>query len=290
MFNATFSIDGGLPQLSQSAGCSPFCYNTSVYNIQSLKYGDHLLEIANCDFNNGLSHFDFDYADVNDTTPSPNGTIIHPNRSSQYVLFHSSRSLIPDIVCSKVAVAVGSTIGGLAAIAFAALILVYLWKKSRSRMGTVITPERNPNSFTIDSPSPRPDMSHRISSASLLPVRSDAYGYNPNTPPAFMHIPNIQPQITPPPVPSVSTHAAPASHDSEPSNIPTVAEAGSTARDLSTPTQVPEAGGASGPRPGLTEMQAKSISLLLKQNVPGPVVASVMESMLNSEGSSAGGA
>jgi hypothetical protein len=46
------------------------CYNTTLYDIQSLAYGDHVLEISLQDYLADFSNINLDYVFVNDTRPS----------------------------------------------------------------------------------------------------------------------------------------------------------------------------------------------------------------------------
>ena len=69
--NVSIVLDGGPPKIQtvfpNETGYS--LYNSSLYNIQSLSFSGHVIDIA-LQFFDG-AHLFFDYAAVNDTQPSP---------------------------------------------------------------------------------------------------------------------------------------------------------------------------------------------------------------------------
>ena len=75
--NASFSIDGNLSQsyYTHDPCYDDLCLNVSISNIQSLAYGNHLLDIAIFSYGIYGSLFEFDYAVVNDTNPSKGASI-----------------------------------------------------------------------------------------------------------------------------------------------------------------------------------------------------------------------
>lgn len=73
--NASFAVDGGSSQsfLHDDSCMRHFCYNVSVYDIQSLTFANHLLDIATFSYDNDYSFFLFDYAVVKDETSQASG-------------------------------------------------------------------------------------------------------------------------------------------------------------------------------------------------------------------------
>jgi len=58
---------------THAAGTAMEMYNISLYNVQSLPFGYHEVDVLLLDWNTGgESALLFDYAAVNDTQPSPN--------------------------------------------------------------------------------------------------------------------------------------------------------------------------------------------------------------------------
>lgn len=58
---------------THTAGTAMEMYNISLYNVQSLPFGYHEVDVLLLDWNTGgESALWFDYAAVNDTQPSPN--------------------------------------------------------------------------------------------------------------------------------------------------------------------------------------------------------------------------
>ena len=93
--NASFAIDGSSPQsYVHDRSClelsPPGCYNTSVYDVQSLTFDNHILNITLFSYNDIIGcDFVFDYAIVNDTHPA---VVTSSTSSSTATLTGSSTS------------------------------------------------------------------------------------------------------------------------------------------------------------------------------------------------------
>ncbi|KAF8338366.1 hypothetical protein F5887DRAFT_517091 [Amanita rubescens] len=154
--NFTVNIDGGIPIqfLFVQPSNSSALYNFTVYNQQSLQFGNHNLDLMLLDTNetgDGAhnSNFLFDYAEVNDTTPS---TGVTPSPGARKGI--------------AVGTIVGGIVGGLTALA-CLCYLVRLWYLRRARSTMSYSrprrPERNlPN---------LPVTTARIPSTPRQPVR-----------------------------------------------------------------------------------------------------------------------
>jgi hypothetical protein len=97
--NASMALDGNFSKsYVHDVSCvrqSPRgCYNTTLYDVQSLEYGDHVLEISLQDYLGDYSNFNFDYVFVNETRytrPSATATATpseHPTK--RYVAWSQS--------------------------------------------------------------------------------------------------------------------------------------------------------------------------------------------------------
>lgn len=168
---------------------------------------------------------------------------------------------LPEVVHSKPdAVAIGGALGGLAA--FSAVVLVLLYRRKRTSSRKLITPLPFPINPLL---SPQSDVSKDMSSISPPTTGSDT---QETTTPRSISFNKSRNMITPAHTPNLSVSVAPAPHDSAPA--------------VARPTSPPVGHGLSG-------IQVNSLHALLRQNIPGPIVATVMESMLGGEAPSTTG-
>ena len=212
-----------------------------------------------------------------------------------------------------VAAAVGGTLAALAVVAAIVLVLLYYRRRDRS-----LIPRVHPSLMDPTVPPP-PTTSYDMSSTSLLqggshsikqPTKSGSSVLSTHTSPetgiSTMALPatvtspaptNISPMVMPSPRSRPWT-TAPAAHTrnqsdptppAAPSGDPIATGTEATIEATSTRAQRPMSGVTGAPTASLTEPQIDTIHRLLKQNVPAPIVATVMESMLSGEGPSSGG-
>jgi hypothetical protein len=78
--NASIALDGNFSKTYvHDVSCirqSPRgCYNTTLYDIHSLAYGDHVLEISLQDYLADSSNINIDYVSVNGSRPTATATV-----------------------------------------------------------------------------------------------------------------------------------------------------------------------------------------------------------------------
>jgi hypothetical protein len=153
-YNISITLDGGSPLFQfrpLNGSCFnvynqtvPPCYNVSIYNVQSLTYATHTLNIAMYSgpisfYNATSSDFRFDYAVI--TSPSSQG--------SQCVSHFTYGSKILTLSSKSLASIIGGMIGGIAVTIFVILAVLYYRKRGlwRLRHPMEIDPEPVVNSF-----------------------------------------------------------------------------------------------------------------------------------------------
>jgi len=163
--NFTVSIDGSTPIRFLFVQPSVVVYNFTAYNQQSLPFGNHNLDLMLLDANETSdsahnSNFLFDYAEINDTTPSTGAT---PSTGTT-----PSPDATKSVAIGKI---VGGIVGGLTALA-CLCYLVRLWCRRRARSTmSYLRPERNlPVTIARIPSSPHSGQPVRIQ-GTLQPVR-----------------------------------------------------------------------------------------------------------------------
>jgi len=279
--NSSFTLDGGPSSAFAyqwdtrcwSFNCLTGCYNTSVYNTQSLTYAAHTLNITMLSYpgpntwNNGYSDFWFDYAVV--SSPGHLGSSSQPSHKS-------------------LAVAIGGAVGGIAAV-ISFLLAILCWKRNwhwRRRPHLEVDPEPTESPFQpttfITNPPRQVDALHLSSPRSLLPRDIN------------LQTDDILPPHMPPKsgLPSATAHGQTSSvaatetrQQSSSSQTPTLAEADNVGRTFFTS---PRATMLTATSPSinayLTDEQSELVQGLLRHNVPLPTVVHTIEGMLRREG------
>jgi hypothetical protein len=174
-YNISITLDGGSPLFQfrpLNGSCFniynqtvPPCYNVSIYNVQSLTYAAHTLNIAMYSgtisfYNATWSDFRFDYAVI--TSPSSQGSqcVSHFTYGGK-ILMVSSKSLTSII---------GGTIGGIAVTIFIILAVLYYRKRGLWRL---------PHPMEID---PEPVPTNHIHPKRISPATCPARPVAGNTP------------------------------------------------------------------------------------------------------------
>jgi len=229
----------------------------------------------------GATNFIFDCAVVNDTSPEtslmnpatslPTSTS-SPNRTgTRRYAWLCCRWCIPEVVFSRnLALIIASALTGLAVIAALLLAFLYNLKRHRSRIPRIHS-KRQSRGFFIDPPFPHhPTISRNDPSTSLLPRRVDTPEQATSTWPAVSM--TIYPQKTPAHILTPTPPALSTTQTASPSRGPEGAVLSSSD---------PVVFRTGGSRQGLTALQIVStVQHLLDQNVPSPVIGTLMESML----------
>jgi hypothetical protein len=198
--NTSFTLDRGLSSAfvySWDARCLEYqydvggptgCYNTSVYNAQSLNYGTHTLKIALFSYLGPNSYegdldslFWFDYAVIS-TPTSSSGHLMSSSQPPQYVSLPPCGGGLLTFNSNKLPVAIGGAVGGVAAVMAVVLAALYYRKRGyrHQRHPTEVDPEPiessfRPNTFSTFSTNPplNRDPLRDWSPTSLLPEDTD---------------------------------------------------------------------------------------------------------------------
>ena len=259
--DASFALDGGSPSTfnypwdTRCYEYSSGCYNTSVYNAQSLTYGAHILNITMLSYlgpgntfgGANFSDFWFDYAVISTATSPPTipssaklssrGNTGSSNQQSQYVLLIpcSSKSLTSN--SPRVAAAIGGAGGGILITFFT--VLYYRkrrYQRQQPHAEVDLEPMESPFQPTtfVANPPLNQDALHDWSPTSLLPEETDLQNDNISPPP-------ISPRSD---TPSVPAHIPPPSLATEntqhilSNRLPRSADAEITAQTSITPNAV----------------------------------------------------
>jgi len=267
--NFTVSLDGkvlpqqiSFPPQSPSAGL-PTTYNITLYNNQSLPLSDHDLIIS------VTSNMIFDYAYVNQTPPIPNSWASYP-ASVPSSSSTPTTSPTPHPSRFPVGAAAGGTVGGLVAVGAIVSALLRFRRKTPTpaEFGT------QPIFTLFDSQPPPPDMAHVPASSpySITPF------HHPNastdTPPS-QHLDSSPSADYFTPTPAVDLgnngHSSPWLQEKDPNIGSTLSSRADAPDDRNSHNQ-------------LTDEQALYVQNLYSLNVPAPVVALVVERMLQEGG------
>ena len=276
--NFTVSVDGSTPIRYLFTREQVAIHNFVAYDLQSLQFGAHNLDLMLLDSNDNSDHnsnFLFDYASVNESDPSVGGTS-SPSATASLVS-------APAITAKNAGAIAGGIIGGVAALACLYCLVLFHRRQVRSVTLSDLPPGGNPLVSEPILPSP-PGFVNPAGIQSALQLSQDRpWGTRALDVPqdAFADRPTTTTVQRPSTIAPMSRSSlAPRGPRKLPTPLPSPPDPIAAPSLLSPPASNPPPADGSVPMSSLTNDQLSLLHHLSASNAPGPVLTAVAQSMV----------